>query len=135
MTHKFAEALQIMFPFWNVNCEYNREGKAFDSKRIDLPDDPGKMVFPEIIIHQSTDPINMSIIEAKPSDATPTSIAFDKAPSIRLWRFRLSVWITAHLSCRPDTGHFVSMEFPRPYNRPPSAFRNLLLTLLVIAKE
>jgi len=76
MTHKFAEALQIVFPHWHVDCEYNREGK-YDSKSIHLPDEPDKTVFPDIIIHHRNSTENLVIFEAKPTGASRKNINYD----------------------------------------------------------
>jgi hypothetical protein len=78
LTHKFAEALQTVFRNWNVDCEYNREGKDLDTKTADLPEEPGKTIFPDIIVHMRGKPINLLIIEAKPSDASRKSVDYDR---------------------------------------------------------
>ena len=76
MTHKFAEALQIVFHNWNVDCEYNRDGK-YNPKAIDLPDEPDKTVFPDIIIHHRNSKENLVIFEAKPSGIRRKFINYD----------------------------------------------------------
>ena len=72
ITHKLAEILQPLFPEWNVDCEYNRDGH--DSKRVKIDSDPipdaqldaGSNVFPDIIIHhRGNNEYNLLIIEAK----------------------------------------------------------------------
>ena len=78
LTHKYAEALQTVFRSWHVDCEYNREGKSVNPKRVDLPEEPGKTVYPDIIIHRRKSKINLLIIEAKPNNATQKSIEYDK---------------------------------------------------------
>jgi hypothetical protein len=76
MTHKFAEALQIVFPQWHVDCEYNRDGK-YDSKAIDLPEEPDKTVFPDIINHRRNTKENLVIFEAKPTGVRRNYIDYD----------------------------------------------------------
>jgi hypothetical protein len=70
--------LQMVFRSWNVDCEYNREGKDLDTKTADLPDEPGKTIFPDIIVHRRGKSLNLLIIEAKPSDASAKSVAYDR---------------------------------------------------------
>ena len=72
ITHKLAEYLQPLFPGWNVDCEYNRDGH--EPKRVRLrpiPEqggDEGSNVFPDIIVHRRGDnDHNLLIIEAKKS--------------------------------------------------------------------
>ena len=73
ITHKFAEHLQLEFPEWNVDCEYNRDND--DPKRLALPprhdinsdDIDAKTVFPDIIIHQRVTDQNIAVIEVKKS--------------------------------------------------------------------
>jgi len=90
MTHKFAEALQIVFRAWHVDCEYNREGKV--PKTIDLPKFPGKAIIPDIIIHRRESRDNLLIIEAKTSEASQAEIAYDKQ--------KLDSYITGNLGYR-----------------------------------
>jgi len=59
ITHKLAEHLQKEFPYWHVDCEYNRYGnetkKLLNSERV----------FPDIIIHHRGKDENLVVIEAK----------------------------------------------------------------------
>lgn len=73
MTHKFAECLTPLFPEWDVDCEYNRDG--YEPKRIGLDpqpiqsnDEQAHTVFPDIIIHhrgKTGRENNLLVIEAK----------------------------------------------------------------------
>src|SRR5256885_14360324 len=90
MTHKFAEALQSVFPSWHVDCEYNRHGKI--PKTIDLPDHPDKTIYPDIIIHRRSSSTNLLVIEAKPSDASQKEIDYD--------RRKLNAYISGKLGYR-----------------------------------
>jgi hypothetical protein len=70
ITHKLAEYLQPLLWWWNVDCEYNRDGH--ESKRVNLVDHlaeewgAGSNVYPDIIVHHRGDNLhNLLIIEAK----------------------------------------------------------------------
>ena len=72
LTHKLAEHLQVEFPDWNVDCEYNRKGTL--PKRlmgsvgnVSTDDTLGKTVFPDIIVHHRKTTDNLLVIEAKKS--------------------------------------------------------------------
>jgi len=72
ITHKLAEYLQALFPHWNVDCEYNRDGLG--PKRVHVlachpqREDEGSNVFPDVIVHQrGNNNHNILIIEAKKS--------------------------------------------------------------------
>ena len=47
IAHRLAVYLEQEIPGWNVDCEYNKQGKGSDSKR----DETGKRVRPDIILH------------------------------------------------------------------------------------
>jgi hypothetical protein len=69
ITHKLAEYLQIQFPDWNVDCEYNRKGDAtktiIDNKKICAEHERQYRVFPDIIIHKRKTEDNLLVIEVK----------------------------------------------------------------------
>ncbi|MGB5051569.1 MAG: hypothetical protein WBO46_21665 [Caldilineaceae bacterium] len=70
ITHKLAEYLQLYFPEWHVDCEYNRNGldvKKLDTfKRSIKSDDTNAVsVYPDIIIHHRDTKDNLVVIEAK----------------------------------------------------------------------
>ena len=72
LTHKLAEYIQPLFPDWNVDCEYNRDGHDPKRVRIAAPaplhEDEGSNVFPDIIIHRrGTNEYNILVLEAKKS--------------------------------------------------------------------
>jgi len=58
ITHKLAEYLQRQFPFWHVDCEYNR--RENETKKIGR-----KRVFPDIIVHKRRTIDNLLVIEVK----------------------------------------------------------------------
>lgn len=72
ITHKLAEYLQVEFPEYNVDCEYNRNGldvKRLESLAKDIASDntDAVSVFPDIIIHHRGTKDNFIVIEAKKS--------------------------------------------------------------------
>lgn len=72
ITHKLAEYLQMEFPEWNVDCEYNRNGpdvKRLDSfkRSIESDDTNAVSVYPDIIVHHRGTGENLVVIEAKKS--------------------------------------------------------------------
>ena len=59
ITHKFAECLIPLFPGWDIDCEYNRDG--YDIKTIgegpvgiSSDDENAVTIFPDIIVHHRT---------------------------------------------------------------------------------
>lgn len=70
ITHRLAIHLESVFPGYNVDCEYNRNGidpkilKNF-KKKIDSDDTSGTTVYPDIIIHHRGENSNFIVIEAK----------------------------------------------------------------------
>ena len=77
ITHKLGEHLQKVFPGWDVDCEYNRDGEQPKRLRSELeakgakheglePDDTeAKTVYPDIIVHRRCTSHNLLVIEAK----------------------------------------------------------------------
>ena len=68
ITHKLAEYLQIQFPDWNVDCEYNRKGiKIKELKNINecRKHIATNRVFPDIIVHRRNSNENLFVIEIK----------------------------------------------------------------------
>jgi hypothetical protein len=70
LTHKLAEYLQLEFPNWHVDCEYNRdrhEMKRLDWAEVRSDDTNATTVFPDIIVHLRVTNENLIVIEAKKS--------------------------------------------------------------------
>lgn len=72
ITHKLAEYVQLGFPDWNVDCEYNRNGDlpkrlVDEIDRVRTDDTEGETVYPDIIVHKRGRPENLVVIEAKKS--------------------------------------------------------------------
>ncbi|AIO35673.1 hypothetical protein DM39_4176 [Burkholderia cenocepacia] len=72
ITFRFAMYLQLCFPGWTVDCEYNRDG--IEPKRLgDLglypysDDDEAKTVFPDVIVHRRGTRQNHLVLEFKKS--------------------------------------------------------------------
>ena len=70
IAHRFAVYLEGVFPGWDVDCEYNRDGNWV--KEIPLSDDcrellrKSERVSPDIIVHRRGDPgPNLLAIEIK----------------------------------------------------------------------
>jgi len=78
ITHRLAIYLEEVFPEYDVDCEYNRDG--FDPKRligykkkIYSDDTNSAAVFPDIIIHHRGKRENVIVIEAKKLSNTDES--------------------------------------------------------------
>lgn len=75
MTHRLALHLTPLFPDFDVDCEYNRDG--FDVKRLELHERPAKdddteavTVFPDIVVHRrGQSDANLLVIEVKKAGA------------------------------------------------------------------
>lgn len=72
ITHKLAEYLQLEFPEYNVDCEYNRNGlktkRLYSLKKTIQSDDIDcNSVFPDIIVHHRGTNDNFVVIEVKKS--------------------------------------------------------------------
>lgn len=70
ITHRLAIHLESVFPGYNVDCEYNRNGidpKILINfkKETNSDDTSGKTVYPDIIIHHRGENSNFIVIEAK----------------------------------------------------------------------
>lgn len=74
LTHRLGMYLQNLFEYWDVDCEYNRDGNNpkrlnwnIKPEQIISTDLQGKTVYPDIIIHQrgKQNTINLVVIEAK----------------------------------------------------------------------
>lgn len=64
VTARFAHYLQLEFPDWNVDAEYNRDGDTEKRLRL-IGDTEDLLVIPDIIIHQRRTRDNLLAIEAK----------------------------------------------------------------------
>lgn len=73
MTHGLAVYLKDLFPNYNVDCEYNREGKDGNQKKLAYQESGclnyvNKEVYPDIIVHMRGEKENILVIEAKKFD-------------------------------------------------------------------
>ena len=83
ITHRLGLYLQPLFPEWDVDCEYNRNGH--DPKTVILPDRSDERLqrqtstYPDIIIHRrGSNADNLLIIEAKKTRCSPRAHDFDR---------------------------------------------------------
>jgi hypothetical protein len=70
VSHKLAEYLQVGFPEWHVDCEYNRDHERTKQLEYTLPSEPidslkARTVYPDIIIHRRSTNHNLLVIEMK----------------------------------------------------------------------
>jgi hypothetical protein len=70
ISHKFAEHLQRRFPYWHVDCEYNRRGDAIKQQRIGPSgaahsSGRARRVRPDIIVHRRGVRENLLVVEVK----------------------------------------------------------------------
>jgi len=70
ISHKLAEYLQLEFPEWNVDCEYNRKmlnRKTLNVSYTDITDEDieAKTIYPDIIVHHRLTDDNLLVIEMK----------------------------------------------------------------------
>ena len=72
ITFRFAMYLQLSFPGWTVDCEYNRD--SIEPKRLrhlelypDSEDVEAKTVFPDVIVHRRGTRQNHLVLEFKKS--------------------------------------------------------------------
>ena len=70
ISHRLANYLELHFPGWNIDCEYNRD--EHEPKRLDIiprdvmsDDTEATTVFPDIIIHRRGTKQNLVVIEMK----------------------------------------------------------------------
>src|ERR1700736_1070171 len=76
-THRIGVYLEGMFPEWNVDCEYNRDGH--DTKELRLEDLTEDQVRPDVIVHRrGTNTHNLLVIEAKKLGREDPTVDFRK---------------------------------------------------------
>jgi hypothetical protein len=77
ISHKLAEYLQVQFPDWNVDCEYNRKGpypKMLDGIKECSEQKKTDRIFPDVIIHRRNTAHNLLVIEMKYSSDDPCDL-------------------------------------------------------------
>lgn len=67
ISHKLGEYLQVLFPGWHVDCEYNLHGIETKKLPRECRGQPQERVFPDIIIHHRNTDHNLLVIEIKPN--------------------------------------------------------------------
>lgn len=73
ISHKLAEYIQVEFPCWNVDCEYNRtnyDPKTLKGIKKDKNNKTGR-VYPDIIVHKRMRMKNLLAIEIKKTKHNP----------------------------------------------------------------
>jgi len=71
LTHRLAIQVERLFPQYDVDCEYNRDGNipkrldAFRRPSVPSDDTDGVTVYPDIIVHRRGQRANIVVIEAK----------------------------------------------------------------------
>jgi hypothetical protein len=70
ITHRLAVHLTPLFPAWDVDCKYNRNGHepkrlGFDVQTVETNDVDAKTVYPDVIVHQRGTDHNLLVVEAK----------------------------------------------------------------------
>ena len=70
ITHRLAVHLIPLFPEWDVDCEYNRNGHdpkrlSFDVQTVETDDVNAKTVYPDVIVHKRGTDHNLLVVEAK----------------------------------------------------------------------
>jgi len=102
VSHKLAEYLQILFPDWHVDCEYNRRG--YEIKELEGIEECSEeirtnRVYPDIIIHQRGTIRNLLVVEIKTN--TPESVCDIE---------KLKLFTSEHGEYRYDFGLFIKFN-------------------------
>ncbi|MFZ2969717.1 MAG: hypothetical protein WA063_01065 [Minisyncoccia bacterium] len=98
VAHKLAEYLQLSFPGYHVDCEYNRHGISTKKLPRECNGENKENVFPDIIIHHRGYDNNLFVIEIKPNKS-PTVDECDKAKLIEFtklegeYKYQLGLFI------------------------------------------
>lgn len=108
ISHKLAEHLQALFPGWNVDCEYNRQGertKTLPAYRGEIRTDGPESVsvFPDIIIHKRGHPDNLLVIELKKStnpESPEHDIAKLRAFTVPEYNYDLGLFVRFDVQAR-----------------------------------
>lgn len=105
LSHRVATYLEIYFPEWNVDCEYNRNHD--DIKRIGIKrckvysdDTQAYTVFPDVIVHKRGTNENLLAIEMKKTSSRETD-CYDFA-KLKAYKNQLGYQFTAFV--RVGTG-------------------------------
>ncbi len=70
ITHRLAIYVEEVFPGWDVDCEYNRDGHGPKMLAFASKDDGehGSRVFPDVIVHKRGTQENLVVFELKKSN-------------------------------------------------------------------
>ena len=90
ITHRLGLYLQEVFPGWDVDCEYNRDGhetKHLTNLYADVESDQDteeRDVLPDIIVHKRGTECNLLVVEVKKNTSSESA---DKRDSYKLCAF------------------------------------------------
>ena len=114
ITHKLAEHLQVEFPEWDVDCEYNRDGekpKRLSPQSVSSDDTDAHTVFPDIVVHQRNSETNLVVIEAKKRSSAKKFSDEEKLKSLKKeyeYQFAyLVVFPVGHVETNPDLSEYI----------------------------
>lgn len=124
VSHKLAEYLQIQFPDWNVDCEYNRSVNDTENitkmlhgvKGCTIDKDTDRVI-PDIIIHQRGTNYNFLVIEMKIRGDDPCDIVkLEKFTSLKEnFKYKLGLFIKFNSENKPELRWFENeKEIPEP---------------------
>lgn len=69
LTHRLAVLVEVHFPGWEVDCDYDRLGERTlrlpHGSVISTDDHLGKSIYPDIVVHQRDIPNNLLAIEVR----------------------------------------------------------------------
>lgn len=70
LTHRLAIYVEQVFPGWDVDCEYNRDGHDPKEIAFGSGDDAehGSRVFPDVVVHKRGTAENFVVFEVKKSN-------------------------------------------------------------------
>jgi hypothetical protein len=69
LTHRLAVLIELHFPGWEVDCDYDRLGERTlrlpHGSVVSTDDHLGKSVYPDIVVHQRDIPNNLLAVEVR----------------------------------------------------------------------
>ena len=83
LTFRLATYIQVEFPDWQADCEYNRDDDmpkrlSFGQARVSVGSTEARTVYPDIIVHKRRTTENLIVIEAKKSTTSHTGEDMEK---------------------------------------------------------
>ena len=69
LTHRLAVLVELHFPGWEVDCDYDRLGERIlrlpHGTVVSTDDHLGKSIYPDIVVHQRAIPNNLLAVEVR----------------------------------------------------------------------